>query len=341
VFVVLRWSKSGTTTGRSIRFAPLVLAFSVVTTGWFAIAYAQRPTNAPENDLAEFPHSTISTPAGTGIPGFSGDGGPALSAEIQRPAAVEIDSNGNLYIADEQNHRVRLVTADGVISTFVGTGDAEPQDEDLPAIEMNLPAPYGIAIDTDDNLYVLNRGHDKIHKVSPDGMATRIVGTGEGGFSGDGGPAIDAQINNPVAIAVDSVGDLYIADFSNHRNRKVTMSDGIITTIAGYDRPRYNGEGWPALESQFGEPCGVIVDREGRVYIADQINWRVQVVTKKGRMHTVAGTDKKGHSGDGGPAERAMVSNPDIIAFDADENIYLPDHQNAVIRRLTPLDRQQ
>ncbi|MFK7768730.1 MAG: NHL repeat-containing protein [Mariniblastus sp.] len=381
------------TTARRWR-RPAILAFAVCTflfSVWFVVS-SWPPANNPDATLSDFPHFIISTVAGTGIRGFSGDGGAAIKANIQRPTAVAVDTQGNLFIADEQNHRVRKVTPDGLISTVVGTGETDTQSVDHIANTTNLSAPYGIATDHEDNLYVLNRGHDIILKIGSDGVAQRIVGTGVSGFSGDGGPAkeaqicftnhlavdsqgslyiadtgnhrirkvstdgtietiagtgergfmgdggpaIDAELHNPVAIAVDHESNVFIADFSNHRIRKIS-ADGIIETIAGTGDPKFSGEGWPATSSNIGEPCGVAVDRDGNVFIGDQINSRVRVVTSVGLMFTVAGTGRSGRTGDDGPAELARISNPDIIAFDSNGNLFIPDHNNAVIRKLTPV----
>ena len=336
------------------------------------------------------PRFTITTVAGTGTPGFAGDGGPATEALIRSPTAVAVDSRGNLYIADVYNLRIRRVDAAGIISTVIGTGSSDAQTEDHPALATNLDSAYGIAIDARDHLYVLSRGHGKILKlgsdgiarrvagcgesgfggdggpaveariqnpchlvcgpdgtlfiadtgnhrirrVTPDGIISTIAGTGESGFRGDGGPAVDAQLAAPAAIAIDAAENLYIADFLNHRIRRVS-NDGIITSIAGTGEPEHNGDGQPARECQFGEPCGVAVDRDGYVYIGDQVNCRVRVVTPAGIMHTVAGTGIQGLTGDGGPAEDAQISNPDIIALDREGNLFVPDYENAVVRKLT------
>lgn len=352
-------------------------------------ATAVGPPQAPPTEAV--PKFTITTVAGTGTCGFSGDEGPAIEACIERPTAVAVDTNGVLYIADESNLRVRMVTPeDGLISTFIGTGDTGVQTDDRYAFETNLLSAYGIATDSENNLYVLSRGHAKVFKVGEDGIAQRIIGSGESGYSGDGGPAVDAQVNfpnhlvadgegnlfladsgnhcirkvspagvittvagtgergfggdggkaieaqlsTPAAIAIDAAGNLYVADFGNHRIRKVSP-DGIISSIAGNGTADYNGDGLPALECQIGEPCGVAVDAEGFVYIGDQINLRVRVVTPGGRMYTVAGTGVQGLTGDGGPAKQAQLSNPDIIAVDQKGNVFVPDHLNCAVRKLT------
>jgi len=342
------------------------------------------------------PQFVITTVVGAGNPGFSGDGGPATEASIGHPTAVAMDSLGTLFIADVYNQRIRAVDPTGVIRTVMGTGRSGSQEQDLPAIETNLASAYGIAADAEDNLYVLDRVHTRIFRFGQDGIARRIAGTGENGFAGDGGPAVeallrnpchlavgadgtlfiadtgnncvravtpdgiirtvvgtgeagydgdggaavDARLSGPAALAIDAAGVLYVADFANHCIRSITP-DGIIRTIAGTGEPEYNGDGQPATECSIGEPCGVAVDSSGYVYVADQINCRIRVVTPAGIMHTVAGTGIEGYDGDGGPAEDARISNPDIIAFDrTGRDLYVPDYANAVIRKLTRVDRR-
>jgi len=370
------------------------LLLAAIFTAQITAVSAQSSNSDDERGYDAVPQYTISTIAGTGKRGMSGDGGPATEALIGRPTAVALDSKGNLYIANEQIPRVRMVTPKGIIMTVVGTDSTEVQDGNRPANETNLSNAYGIATDPDDNLYVLSRGHSKIFKVGVDGIArhiagtgvsgfsgdggpalkaqfnfpnhlvadgtgnlfiadtanhrvrkistqgviTTVAGTGKSGFSGDGGPAIEAELGAPAAIAVDSDSNVYIAEFFNHRIRKIA-TDGIITTIAGTGTPGYNGDGKPAIESQIGEPTGVAVDRSGYVYISDHVNMRIRVVTPSGIMHTVAGTGNRGHTGDGGPAVKAQTSNPDIIAFGPNGNLFIPDHLNAVVRKLIRVEK--
>lgn len=338
----------------------------------------------------EPPSFVISTIAGTGKLGYSGDGKKAIKAKLRLPTAVAIDSKGNVFIADDMNQRIRKVTPKGIITTVVGTGQRKPETPDGPPLEMNLHQAYGVAVDSQDNLYVLNRGYGRVYKITPGGALKTIIGTGERGYNGDGipateamvdwpdhlvvddsgiiyladtwnnrirkvtadgiihtiagngvkgstgdgGPAVDAQIRSPAAIALGPDGSLYFAEFSGHRIRKIS-TDGIITTVAGTGTAGYNGEGIIATEAQLGEPCGVAVDRDGLVYIGEQLNHRIRVVTKSGHIYTVAGTGEPGFSGAGGPATAARLWNPDIIAFDKEDNLYFPDNRNSVIRKLT------
>lgn len=336
------------------------------------------------------PVFTISTVAGTGGPGFSGDGGPALEAQLDHPTAVALDSKGNLYIADTENRRVRKVDTRGIITTVAGTGEGRPQHEDVKAIATNLVQPYGIATDSRDRLYILNRGHSKLHRILPNGDAetiagigrrgyngdgiparearlnganhlvvddtgtifiadsgnqrireidskgiiTTIAGTGEAGYGGDNGPATEARFNFPSAIDLDSSGNLYVTDFANHRIRKIDQA-GIVTTFAGTGDPDFNGDNIAATEANIGEPTGVAVDGQGNVYISDQVNDRIRVVIPDGTIHTVAGTGEPGYTGDGGPARDARIRIPDILCTDSEGNVYFPDHQNSVVRKLT------
>ena len=216
----------------------------------------------------------------------------------------------------------------------MGTGVQGFAGDGGPAVDAQISFSNHLVVDAEGNLFIADTGNNRIRKVSTDGIITTVAGTGQRGFTGDGGPAVEARFAGPAAIAIDTQGNLYVADFANHRIRKIT-TDGIITSIAGTGVSGYNGDGAPALESQIGEPCGVVVDPEGFVYIGDQVNNRVRVVTPSGTMHTVAGTGVRGHTGDGGPAEEALISNPDIIALDPEGNLFIPDHINCAVRKLT------
>jgi hypothetical protein len=162
--------------------------------------------------------------AGVGIPGYSGDGGQANSAQLNHPSSLAVDSAGNIYIADSQNHRIRKVTPGGIITTIAGNGIGGYSGDGGPATSAQISWPYGIAVDSSGNLYVADTQNNRIRKVTPEGMITTVAGNGNEGYNGDGGPADSAQIKWPEGIAVDSAGNLYIADTGNNCIRKVTPS---------------------------------------------------------------------------------------------------------------------
>jgi sugar lactone lactonase YvrE len=174
------------------------------------------------------PTPTIITVAGTGSAGFSGDGGPATSARLQTPEGVTADSSGTLYIADSGNHRVRQVARDGVITTVAGTGSPGYGGDGGPATAAQLHFPYGVAVDSSGTLYIAEFGNHRVRQVARDGVITTVAGTGSAGHRGDNGPAVAAQLNNPVGVAVDSAGALYITERDSHRIRKVT---GVVETV--------------------------------------------------------------------------------------------------------------
>jgi len=246
---------------------------------------------------------------------------------------IATDHLDNLYVLSRGHGKIYKVTPDGKTSVIAGFGKIGFAGDGGPATEARFQWPNHLVADPDGNLYVADTGNNRIRKIDTNGIVTTIAGSGKGGFGGDGGPATEALLHAPSAIAIDAQGNLYTADFMNHRIRKID-TNGIITTVAGTGEPKYNGDDLPALEANIGEPCGVAVDSKGYVYIGDQINLRVRVVTPSGKLHTVAGIGKVGTQGDGGPAHLARMSNPDIITFDKDDNLYIPDNMAGLIRKL-------
>jgi uncharacterized protein (TIGR03437 family) len=275
----------------------------------------------------------ITTVAGDGLLGYSGDGGPAASARLD-PAAVAVDSAGNLYIADAGNNVVRKVSAAGTITTFAGNGSPGYSGDGGLAVNGQLNDPRGVAVDNSGNLYIADAGNNVVRKVSAAGFITTITGNGSFGYSGDGGPAADAQIAYPNGIAVDATGDLYIADTDNQRVRKVSAA-GIVTTIAGNGLFGYSGDGGAAASAQLGTPVGVALDASGNVYIADAANYRIRRVSATGIITTVAGNGFKDYSGDGGAAASAQLSEPEGVAVDAVGNLYLADTANYRVRKVS------
>ena len=259
----------------------------------------------------------ISTVAGNGTRGFSGDNGPAVNAQLNAPNGVAVDSAGNLYIADGGNHRVRRVSADGVIRTVVGNGTIGVSGDNGPATSATLSSPTGVALDSAGNLYIADE-IGLVRKVSG-GVITTVAGNGTQGFSGDNGPATSAQLRRPYGVAVDSAGEVYIADSGNDRIRKV--SAGIITTVAGSGTDSFGGDNGPATSVTLSNPTGVALDSRGNLYIAEFGSYRIRKVSG-GMITTLAGW-------------KFWLGRPWQIAVDSTgQNIYVTELDNNTIRRL-------
>jgi uncharacterized protein (TIGR03437 family) len=260
--------------------------------------------------LAQAGGYLITTVAGDGTPGFRGDGGPATGAQLFAPGGLAADSAGNLYIADSRNSRVRKVS-NGVIATVAGNGTFGLSGDSGPAAAAQLNWPVGVAVDSAGSLYIADLGNDLVRKVS-NGVITTVAGNGPQGFSGDNGPATRAQLADPLGVAVDSAGTLYIADFGNNRIRKV--SGGMITTVG-----------------EFADPYAVAVDSAGNLYVA--ANNRISKVSN-GVISTVAGNGTQGFTGgDGGPATSVGLA-PSGVAVDRSGDVYIADVGNNRVRRL-------
>jgi uncharacterized protein (TIGR03437 family) len=283
------------------------------------------------NRLRGVSNGVIATVAGNGTAGYSGDNGPATSAQLFFPERVAVDAARNLYIADTGNARIREVS-NGVMRTVAGTGPAGYGGDNGPAASAQFWYPEGVAVDAAGSLYIADTGNARIRKVS-NGVIATVAGDGTTGYSGDNGPATSAQFNSPRGLAVDSAGNLYIADSYNHRIRKV--SGGVIATVAGTGAAGYSGDGGPAASAQLDTPIDVAIDAAGSLYIADSYNARIRKVSN-GIITTVAGTGTPGFSGDNGPATSAQLFLPEGVAVDGTGNVYVGDTVNGRIRVLTP-----
>ena len=273
----------------------------------------------------------ITTIAGTGEYGFSGDGFAAITAKLAGPRAVAVDSFNNLYIADTDNTRIRKVDSSGIITTIAGTGVYGYSGDGFAAITAKLASPHAVAVDSG-NLYIADTENSRIRKVDSSGIITTIAGTGEYGFSGDGFAAITAELSFPWGVTVKS-GNVYIADTDNFRIRKIDSS-GIIRTIAGTGEYGFSGDGFAAITAELSIPRGVAVD-SGNVYIADSGNHVIRKIDSSGIISTVAGSlESSGYSGDGGLASSAQFDWPFAVELDSSGNLYIADRFNHMIRKI-------
>ncbi|MBX9602908.1 MAG: hypothetical protein K2X35_18030 [Bryobacteraceae bacterium] len=248
------------------------------------------------------------------------------------PVGVALDAEGNLYVADTGNSRIRKISPLGVVSNIAGSGDPRSYWGDGGRAEdAALYYPSGVAVDASANLYIADTGNSRVRKVSPEGVITTVAGNGTSGYSGDGGPAIDAQLRGPGGVAVDAFGNLYIADTADHRIRKVSPS-GIITTIAGNGVTGHGfgpwSDGGPATSANLAGPRGVAVDPNGNVYIADTSHLSIRKVSTSGIITTVAGAGLFAGCQSGG------FLLPTAVAVDTSSQLYIADQCG--IRKLSP-----
>jgi sugar lactone lactonase YvrE len=278
----------------------------------------------------------ITTIAGTGTQGFSGDTAPATAATFDSPQGLALDTANNLYIADTHNHCIRkLNLTTGILTTIAGTNPGFSGDNALAtAAQLNLPT--ALAIDTANNLYLADTGNHRIRKISAaTGIITTIAGTGTQSFSGDAGLATSAAIDSPTGLVFDTANNLYIADTHNHRIRKITTTTGIITTIAGTGAPGYSGDTAAATTATLALPHGLTIDPAGNLYLADTANHRIRRIdATTGIITTAAGDGTQAFSGDGGPAIAASLDSPHDTAVSPSTLLTLADTGNQRIRQL-------
>jgi uncharacterized protein (TIGR03437 family) len=291
------------------------------------------------------PPGAISTIAGNGTAGFSGDGGPATSAELYHPTGVAVDASGNLFVADGANHAVRKISVAGVISTVASFSGGTPSAPGESVLS-------DVAVDAAGNLFIADGINQVVRKLSASGALTIVAGNGKQGYSGDGGAATAASLNWPAGLAVDGNGNLFIADSYNNRIRKVS-ANGIITSIAGNGAEAFSGDGGPAASASLFLPNGVALDAAGDLFIADWGNNRVRKISANGIIATIAGIGPTptpcstpgvctlspgctGFSGDGGPATSASVCSPYSVAVDIGGNVFIADAGNNRIRKVSP-----
>jgi len=293
--------------------------------------YISEPTNSRIRKIT--PTGIISTIAGNGTAGYSGDGLQATATEINNPTDVVVDSHGNVFIADEHNHRIRMVNTSGVISTVAGNGTAGYSGDGFQATAAELDYPAGVYVDAAGNMFIADYMNSVIRKVNTSGVISTIAGNGGIGYTSDGVAATSSELNYPIGVTTDPAGNVIIADNSNNRIRLVNTS-GIISTIGGNGVIGFNGDGGAATSAELNWPTRVSVDAAGNILIADWGNGAVRQINTSGTIHTLAGTGTQGYSGDGGLATAAELSHPCGAVVDGSGNIFIDDEQNHRVRKI-------
>jgi sugar lactone lactonase YvrE len=275
----------------------------------------------------------ITVIAGSGPEGFdsgklAGDGGPATSARLNCPSGVAFNAGGDLFIADSLNNRIRMVDTNGVITTVAGSG-ATGLDEGGyggdggPATKATFEFPVGLALDSAGNLYVADHGNDVIRKIDSKGTITTVAGTGEGGYSGDGGQATKAELHGPYYLTFDRAGDLFFTEKENRLVREVD-AHGDISTVAG--------------GSPLAEPYGIALDRSGALFVSDDSANTITRIDRAGHARTIAGTGDAGYSGDGGIATAAELSSPFGLLEGSSGELFVADGGNGCVRVIDAKD---
>ncbi len=276
---------------------------------------------------------TISTVAGTGEQGCSGDGGPATSARLNNPFDLAFDPDGNLIFSDTFNHRIcKIDTRTQVISTIAGTGERGFDGDGGPAIAAKLDQPYGVVIDGDGSIFFADRLNGRVRKVDSHGVISTLAGDGSGKYSGDGGPAAIAGLAEPNGLAL-SGGRLFITDVADHRVRVVDLRSGTIATFAGTGEGRDHGDGGPADKAGIFGARAVAFAPDGSLYVMERQGSRIRRI-RDGIIETVAGTGARGYAGDGSDARDAVFNAPKEMAVAPNGDIFVVDTESHAIRMI-------
>jgi sugar lactone lactonase YvrE len=279
----------------------------------------------------------LSVVAGTGEGGYGGDGGPAVKARLFAPHDLAFDAEGDLLVADTFNHRIRRIDRQGVITTVAGNGQAPASGYGNPAPKDSLNNPQSITLDREGNVLVADTYNHVVRRIDRHGAMTTLAGS-VAGFGGDGGPASQAQMNLPMAVAVAPDGSVYISDAGNSRIRRVAP-DGKIQTVVGFGPPQdtygggYAGDGGPAEKAKIFSATDLKLDAAGNLYLSDSGNHRLRVV-RNGVINTIAGTGRQGFGGDGKQAVAAELNTPQKIAVAKDGSIFIADRANHRVRKV-------
>lgn len=282
--------------------------------------------------------ATLSTLAGTGTRGFSGDTGPATAAQLNDPFGVIRGPDGALWFCEYGGQRIRRTAADGTISTVAGTGATGYSGDGGPAISATFNQPHELRFDTEGNLFVVDMRNHVVRRIAARSrFITTVAGTGTAGYSGDNGPATAAQLKNPHSIQFGPDGTLYICDIGNHVIRRVDLATGVITTFAGTGKPGDTPDNSPIAGTPLRGPRTLDFDSAGHLWLATREGNQVfRFDLKAGKIHHIAGTGKKGYTGDSGPAREATLNGPKGLTIGRDGRVYLVDTENHAIRVIDP-----
>jgi sugar lactone lactonase YvrE len=277
----------------------------------------------------------ISTIAGTGVQGYAGDGGPAVSALLNNPFDLTFDSANNLIFSDTFNHRIRRIDArTAVISTIAGTGERGFAGDGGPAVRAVLNEPYGVVVDHTGTIYFADRLNHRVRRIDPSGAITTFAGDASGNYSGDGGPSASAGLAEPNGLALDAdEKHLYIADVADHRVRVVDFASGVIATFAGTGEAQHSGDSGPATRAGVFGARAVAFAPDGSLYVMERQGSSIRRV-RSGVIETVAGTGARGNAGDGGDAKQAVFNAPKEMAVDRSGNVFIVDTENHAIRMI-------
>ncbi|NDC41446.1 MAG: hypothetical protein EBZ77_07850, partial [Chitinophagia bacterium] len=320
----------GAATAAGIQSPPVGIAIDKYGNIYFAERFSNRVRKISSLGI-------ITSFAGTGIAGDTGDGGPASAAQLNSPFDIAIDTENNIFISEIDGARIRKIAAStGIITTYAGTGYYTNNGDGGPATSASFHGAIALCIDHNQNIYVMTGGN-QLRKID---RITEIITTVAGGdtsvgYSGDGGTATNAKFNQPSGLCIDKQNNLYISDFANARIRMVNAISGIITTVAGCDSGFYNGEGLPATDAHI-MPFDAIFDNDGNLIIGERYNYRLRKLSAlDNRIYTIAGTGTRGFSGDGSRSDSAEISVVQGVTVDDCNNIYFSDGFNFRIRKIT------